>query len=93
MTTIASEVNLATQKDITEIKINCAEHSTKNALMAQKLDNIEEKVDKLDNKFDTLFEILDNKFAAKWVERAFAGLIIIMALASLYFIMNAVGLK
>jgi predicted nucleic acid-binding Zn-ribbon protein len=42
---------------------------------------------------EELFEKLDNKYASKWVEKGFAGLVIIMALSALYFIMSAVGLK
>lgn len=68
MATIASEVNLATQADISEIKIKCAEHSTKNALMAQKLDNIEKILNKLVVFQETLFDKLNDKFAGKFVE-------------------------
>lgn len=62
---IASEHDLATLKDVNDIKIKCAEHGTKNALMAQKLDSIEKKVDSLVNFQEELLERLENKFVSK----------------------------
>lgn len=62
---IASEHDLATLKDVNDIKTKCAEHGTKNALMAQKLDSIEKKVDSLVNFQEELSEKLENKFVSK----------------------------
>lgn len=71
---IASPEDIATKKDIAEINKRCSDHNLKNALMAQKLDIIETKVDKLVGFNEGLLEKLENKFAGKWVEETIADI-------------------
>lgn len=73
------------ETEINGIKLKCAVHDANYEVMCKDIKEIKEDLREIK-------EMLDQKYAAKWVEK-FAILIIgIFALASLYFIFERVGL-
>lgn len=83
-------------KQINKFKDNCnkqtGEFNTSIKLMEQEQKNQGKKIDKILTKLDGMDEKLDKKYSAKWVQWVVEAVLIIFALASLYFIFEKVGL-
>lgn len=76
------EPSIETMKQLTKIKDHCAARGTEIALMQKDIKNNMVKLDKILSKLDTI----ENRFAAKWVERWVVAVTIIFALAALWVI-------
>jgi len=83
MTTIASEKDLATMQDITEIKINCGKHATNNALMAKDIADIKDDVKEIKNLIKGLNETYVSKAEFQPVKGVVYGMVGFILLAFL----------
>lgn len=80
-------------------QINCAPPCTELLLMKKDIENLSADMQEvkttlklIDAKFDEQSEKLNKKFAGKWTESAVIMFISLLALSSIYLILNHVGL-
>lgn len=76
---------MSPEDEINKIKLKCAVHDANYDVMCRDIKDIKSDI-------KDIKEMLENKYAAKWVEKAVTGLIVLLVLAALYQILNSAGL-